>query len=189
MMSLKSLFNASAIIDNNILIDLFELDSIELLFKVFGTVGILKSIIDEELDDRIKEQLDEFEYDVCVMDTAEAYQVYYDLTNNPRYKRLSKFDKHLISVAKSYDYYAGSNDGLIRKTCEDYSIKHVGTLGVIGCAFILGAIDRVRFISIISLLSSDITTCYIKSETINEFLNHVDIIINENEGGEANGYK
>lgn len=57
MKNLKSIYNASAIIDNNILIDLFELGSIELLFKVFDTIAIPKSIIQDELDERIRNNL------------------------------------------------------------------------------------------------------------------------------------
>lgn len=116
------------------------------------------------------------------MDSIEAYKVYFDLTNNPKYKRLSIYDKHLISIAKQYDYYAGSNDGLVRKTCVDYDIEHVGTLGIVGCAFLFGFIDRVKFIRIIGLLSSEDTTCYIKPKLVDEFLKHIDITINDEEG-------
>jgi len=47
MMDLTQYYKASAIIDNNVLVDLFELERLNLIFEVFGRVGIPRVIFEE----------------------------------------------------------------------------------------------------------------------------------------------
>lgn len=177
MKSLLRYHNASIIIDNNVLIDLYELGLLHIIFKVFNKVGIPKIVIEKELDTKIVLLLEEYEYELVIIDTIEGFNMYNELTKNKFYKRLSEIDKITISIANQYDFYCCSNDGLIRKACAEFNIKNIGTLGILGCAFAIGLIGKTKFINYLGMLSSDKTSCFIKEEIINQFLNEINIKI------------
>ena len=174
-MKLKLLFKSSSIIDNNVLIDFFELDQLQLLFSVFGKVGIPKQIFDSEVPLEVKEKLSNFSYELCNMTTTNAFSTYANLDKNSKYKKLSFFDKVAISIAKEYDYYCSSNDGPIRKACEDLSIKYTGTLGILYCSFENNLISKEELRLLIMALNSSTTTCYIRSDVLTNFLEQLDV--------------
>lgn len=176
MTSLKQYYKASVIVDNNVLIDFYELDKLELLFDVFSKVGIPKLIYDNEIEENVIEILDRYKYELYNMETEAAYNAYAVLTTNRSFRRLSECDKLAVSIAKQFDYYCTSNDGLVRKACKELDVKYIGTLGVIGCAFAVNLIEKDEFIKIIGLLLSDSTSCHIKPEIVTSFLKRFDIV-------------
>ncbi len=173
---MKQYYKASVIVDNNVLIDFYELDKIEMLFKVFSKVGIPKLIHDREIEENIIEILDKYQYELYNMETEEAYDAYAVLTKNKRFRRLSECDKLVVSISKQFDYYCTSNDGLVRKACEELNVKYIGTLGVIGCAFAVNLIDKEEFLKIIGLLLSDGTSCHLKPHIVKSFLEKFDVV-------------
>ena len=166
---LKSLYKTSAIIDNNILIDFFEIGQLDLLFKIFDNIGIPQIIYHREVDDIIKEALNQYSFDINIMSTLDALETYGTLTSTQKFKRLSDCDKVAVSIAKEFDCYCSSNDGLIRKACKSLEIDYVGSLGVIGCAFENDVINHEDFILMVGKLLSDETSCYIRKAVVTEF--------------------
>ncbi|MBI9013188.1 MAG: hypothetical protein JEZ08_13225 [Clostridiales bacterium] len=166
----KNLFKTSAIIDNNILIDFFEIGQLDLLFEVFDHVGIPKIIYDREIDEIIKEALKHYRFDINIMTTVEALETYAKLTSEQKFKRLSDCDKIAVSISKEFNCYCSSNDGPIRKACQILSIDNVGSLGIIGCAFENDLINQQDFILLVGKLLSDETSCYIRKNIVSDFL-------------------
>ncbi len=185
MMDLTLLYDASVVVDNNVLQDFAELGRMNLLFKVFKNISIPETIYYIESEDFVKKNLAGYEYTFCSLDLDSSMVLFAELTKN--YKGLSIYDKQVVAIACQFDYYAGSNDGLVRRACEEFGIKYTGTLGIIGCAFQKNFINKDEFISLIDMLKSDKTTCYIKGSVINAFLEHVDIKIHIEKGGENHG--
>jgi predicted nucleic acid-binding protein len=176
MTSLKQYYKASVIVDNNVLIDFCELDRLGLLFDVFSKVGIPKLIHDKEIEENVIDILGKYHYELYNMETETAYDAYAVLTTNKRFRRLSECDKLAVSIAKQFDYYCTSNDGLVREACKELNVKYIGTLGVIGCAFAVNLIEKEEFLKIIGLLLSDSTSCHLKLEIVNSFLEKFDIV-------------
>ena len=176
MTCLKQYYKASVIVDNNILIDFYELDRLGLLFDVFSKVGIPKLIHDKEIEENVIEILKNYQYELYNVESETSYEAYAALTSNKRFKRLSECDKLVISIAKQFDYYCTSNDGLVRKACKELNVKNIGTLGVIGCAYAINLIEKEEFLKIIGLLLSDSTSCHLKPEIVTSFLKRFDIV-------------
>lgn len=76
MTSLKQYYKASVIVDNNVLIDFYELDRLGLLFDVFSKVGIPKLIHDKEIEENVIDILDKYQYELYNMETETAYNAY-----------------------------------------------------------------------------------------------------------------
>ena len=177
MMDLTLLYDASVVVDNNVLQDFAELGRMDLLFRVFKTINIPKILFHDEVEEFVKVQLKDFDYKFLNIDQEISREVFFQLTNIKKYRRLSSYDKQVIARAGLYDCDAGSNDGLVRRACEEFRIKYTGSLGIIGCTFQKGFIDKSEFIQLIGKIRSDETSCYIKDSTIKAFLENVDIKI------------
>ncbi len=91
------------------------------------------------------------------------------MITDTEYKKLSRFDKFAISIAKENMYYCGSNDIPVRKACEKLGIKYTGILGVLGRAYFKNKISDEKLKQLLKKLLSDETSCYIKEELIIEF--------------------
>lgn len=108
----------SVVVDNNILIDLFELNRLDILFETFETIVIPRIIYDDEIMDNIKSRLDDHHFVLADIETETGMTLYGQLSQNIKYKNLSRQDKFAISLSKEYEYYCNSNDGLVRKACD-----------------------------------------------------------------------
>ncbi|MFO7613000.1 MAG: hypothetical protein R6W99_11085 [Clostridia bacterium] len=176
-MDLTLLYDASVVVDNNVLQDLIEIGRLDLFFAIFKEIHIPRIVYDQELDVRVKAGMADLPFFYGCMDTEKSLEIFARLTNEYAYRRLSTSDRHVIAIAGAYDYYAGSNDGLIRKACCDFNIKMTGTLGILGCAYQKDIIEKSDFIACLNRLLSDETTCYIGKKIIDEFLSELDIQI------------
>jgi predicted nucleic acid-binding protein len=165
----------SAVVDNNILVDLFELKRLDILFKVFDKVTIPRVIYDMEILKEVMKELDEFEYKVSDLENDIGYTTYYELTNSKKFNKLSNPDKMAISIAKQYTYYCNSNDGLVRKACNELEIEYIGILGVLGKAYEINYITLDELKKLCNLLGSNKTTCYIRRSLIDDFLKNIAI--------------
>ena len=104
MTSLKQYYKASVIVDNNVLIDFYELDIPGLLFDVFSKAGVPKLIHDKEIEENVIDILDKYQYELYNMETETAYNAYAVLTTNKRFRRLSECEKLAVSIVKQFDY-------------------------------------------------------------------------------------
>jgi len=160
----------SVVVDNNILVDLYELKRIDILFEVFEVVTIPRVIHEMEVLEEVIKVIDKFDYTVVDLEQGTGYLTYYELTNDTRFKRLSDPDKKAISIAKHHKYYCNSNDGLVRKACREYEVEYIGILGVIEKAYEINYITKNELTKLCDLLKSGETSCYISSKLIDDFL-------------------
>lgn len=159
----------SVVVDNNVLIDLFELDCLSLLFSCFDQVTIPKIIYDEETPLQIKTILAQFPFVLGIITTSTGQEVYAQLINDFDFKRLSMHDRFAIAIAKENTYYCNSNDRLIRRACEKLDVKFTGILGVLGRAYVQGFIRYSQLMGFLDKLTSEDTSCYIDLQVVEEF--------------------
>ena len=173
MTSTRSSDRNSAVVDNNIICDLYKLGRLDLLFKVFDEVCFSKYMFETEVPEVILKELENYDFELAVLSDENGYVTYSKLVNEKKYKNLSTQDKLVISIAKQYSYYCNSNDGLVRKACVEYEIKCIGILGALELAFKKEILTRNELIEICNNLKSDKTSCFIKLKLINEFMNNI----------------
>ena len=161
--------NISVVVDNNILVDLFELNQLDLLFQVFDQVYIPQIIYMREVPQPIKNDLTRFPFTMGILSTEVGQDTYAALLNDPVFKRLSMMDRMAIAIAKENLFYCNSNDLLVRKACEKYSVHIIGILGIVGRAYIQKLIDKDTLLFLLDELTSDHTTCYIDIKYIVAF--------------------
>lgn len=159
----------SVVVDNNILVDLYELNSLYLLFELFHTVTIPTVIYEDEMFADIKLELNRFIFQQGQIHTEIGLETYAFLVNQKDYQRLSYYDRHAIAIAKETDFYCNSNDKLVRKACEKLKVKFTGILGILGRAYIKGKIDVVTLYELLKKLASDDTSCFIDLKTLEAF--------------------
>lgn len=160
----------SAVVDNNILVDLYELNRLDILFDTFDEISIPKLIYEEELPEYIKTELSSYSYKLSNIDSESGYSTYHELTEDYRFRNLSIHDKLAISIAKQKDYFCNSNDGLVRKACNHFEVKYIGIIGLLRKAYERRKITLEELKSLVDKLSSDVTSCYIKKSVVNDFL-------------------
>ena len=161
--------NISVVVDNNILIDLFELRRLDLLFKVFVNVVIPEKIYNEEVSQDIIECLQQHTYILGNFLTERGLNTLSILMNDDKFKRLSDNDKYAIAFASENYYFCNSNDKPVRNACEALNIKHTGTLGVLGRAYYQSLLTKDELFSLLDQLISDSTTCYISLKMVEQF--------------------
>jgi len=159
----------SVVVDNNVLVDLFELNCLPLLFQVFDHITIPKIIYDDEITHEIKTILIDYPYILGIISTEQGLNTYGLLVNDPDFKRLSMHDRVAISIAKENLFLCNSNDRLVRKACEKHQVKITGVLGVLGRAYYKKHITCDELLAFIDELSSIRTSCYIDTKVIEQF--------------------
>ena len=80
----------SVVVDNNILIDLFELNRLDILFDIFETVVIPRIIYEDEILDNVKSRLDNHNFILADIKTETGMMLYGQLSQNNKYKNLSE---------------------------------------------------------------------------------------------------
>lgn len=173
--------NISVVVDNNILVDLFELGCIYLLFSLFESVTIPKVIYDDEITMEIREMLNDYHFYKGNLDTDLGLETYAILVNDIDFRRLSRYDRFAISIAKENDYYCNSNDKPVRKACERLNVKFTGILGILGRAYVKDVITKIELLAYLDDLISERTSCFIDIRLIEQFKLDIEIIKN---GGE-----
>jgi predicted nucleic acid-binding protein len=106
--------NISVVVDNNVLVDLFEIGCLNLLFEVFDDVIIPQIIYDDELPETIKIELEKYDFHLGLIETEAGLTTYALLVNEVEFKKLSRYDRFAISIAKENLYYCNSNDKPVR---------------------------------------------------------------------------
>lgn len=173
----------SAVIDNNILVDLFELGEIPLLFQIFDKVIIPFNVLNHEVAADVKALLTKHPYIVGHIYTEEGLTTYQRLTTETEFRNLSDHDRLTIAIAKEVDYYCGSNDKPVRKACDKLNVKCTGILGVLGRAYFQNVITEAELDKHLLFLASAESTCFIKDEIIEEFINEISVLrINNSHG-------
>lgn len=160
----------SVVVDNNILIDLFELNRLDMLFETFETVVIPRIIYDDEIMNNVKSRLVDHNFILADIETETGMMLYGQLSQNVKYKNLSRQDKFAISLSKEYEYYCNSNDGLVRKACEEYNVNCLGILGIFEVAYSKKITDLGEITELCDKLLSDDTSCYISKKIVTKFL-------------------
>lgn len=171
MIITRDLLESSAVVDNNILVDLYELKRLDILFHAFALVSIPMQIYQTELPDEVKKEVDRFDFQVSVIDSERGYDIYQKLTTNYDFRNLSAQDKSAISIAAQFQYYCNSNDALVKKACLLYDIKHIGILGLLERAYALAILDFCELSFLAYELASNRTSCYIKKDIVEDFVN------------------
>jgi predicted nucleic acid-binding protein len=161
--------NVSVVVDNNVIIDLFELKQIPLLFEICEFVIIPKIIYDNEIPPEVKIVWEGLPFQLENITTTIGLKTYGVLVNSPEYKRLSTYDKIAISIAKETHYDCNSNDKPVRNACEKLGVKYTGVLGVLGRAYRRNSISKTELSFLLSQLESDETSCYISLRVIEQF--------------------
>ncbi|MBU0997442.1 MAG: hypothetical protein KKE16_05280 [Firmicutes bacterium] len=161
----------SAVVDNNILQDLYELNRIDILFNVFDMVIIPRIIYEEEVTEEVKQSLTIHTFVLGDIVTEIGFELYRTLSSNVEYRGLSRRDRFALSISLETDYYCSSNDGLIRKACETHDIRYTGILGVLQAAFQKKYLNENEVKHLVHQLQSIDTTCYISRKICEEFLN------------------
>ena len=161
--------NVSVVVDNNVLVDLFEIKCLSLLFAMFNDVIIPQIIYDDELPPEIKLEIKQYKFHVGLIETEVGLETYALLVNEAEFKKLSRYDRFAISIAKENLYYCNSNDKPVRNACEKLNVKYTGVLGVLGRACIKEEITKEELEVYIDLLTSDKTSCYIDLKVIEQF--------------------
>lgn len=156
------------VVDNNVLIDLYELGRLDILFMVSTKVIIPRYIYEEEVQIEIKELIKNNNYILEDITREEGLYLFNELTNDTKFKKLSIGDRIAISIAHENIYFCTSNDGLVRKACATYKVKISGTLGIIGRAYLKGFIDKPTAIQLSRDLES--TSCFMKKTLIDDFI-------------------
>lgn len=168
--------NISVVVDNNILVDLFELGCINLLFAVFESVTIPKIIFDDEVTLEIKNLLNNYKFYIGNINSIVGLETYATLVNDVDFKRLSRYDRFAISIAKENAYYCNSNDKLVRKACEKLKVEFTGILGILGRSYIKNNITNFQLIAFLDDLISDRTSCYIDINLVEQFKKDIESI-------------
>jgi len=171
MSSMSTSKRISAVVDNNILMDLWELDRLDLLFNTFENIVIPEIIYTYELLDEIKTEIIKFDHFLVSIDSVTGYEMYMKLTENKKYKNLSKSDKIAVSCAKQEAVFCTSNDALVRKACDEYEIECLGILGVLKRAYEIQIINNSELKSLCGNLLD--TSCFITKKVIESFLSDV----------------
>lgn len=166
----------SLVIDNNVLVDLYEIGAIDILFKAFKYVSIPRIIYEGEIQIVVKDMLTKYKFTISDMDDETAYSTYFSLVNDIELKKLSTCDRYAIAIAKGRYIYCSSNDSLVRRACNKYDVLVTGTLGVLGRCFMQNIITKEELDIFIVKIKSDSTSCYISDKVISEFYDQVKLI-------------
>lgn len=169
----------SVVVDNNVLVDLFEIGCLNLLFDIFVDVIIPQIIYDDELPPEIKIEIEKNKFHIGLIETEVGLETYALLVNEIEFKKLSSYDRFAISIAKENLYYCNSNDKPVRNACKKLNVKYTGVLGVLGRSYIKGIITIEQLETYIEKLISDDTSCYIDLKVIEQF--KVEIISEKNQ--------
>ena len=161
--------NISVVVDNNVLVDLSEIGCFNLLFEIFDDVIIPQIIYDDELPPDIKVEVKECKFRIGLIETEVGLETYSLLVNENEFKKLSRYDRFAISIAKENFYYCNSNDKPVRNACKKLNVKYTGVLGVLGRSYIKSIITFEQLESYIELLISNDTSCYIDLKVIELF--------------------
>lgn len=173
MASLNTLPEESAVVDTNIIIDLYELGRLDLLFNTFDVVSIPKLIYDQELEEIIKVEIESYSFKLSNIDSEVGHSIYQALTEDEHFRNLSVHDKLTISIANQHEYYCNSNDGLVRKACNLFNVRCLGILGLLKKAKDKNLITMEELASIVNELASDNTSCYIRKSVVKDFLENL----------------
>lgn len=161
--------NVSVVVDNNVLVDLYEIECLRLIFEIFDDVIIPQIIYDDELPREVKQKINQYRFHVGLIETEVGLETYAILVNENEFKKLSRYDRFAIAIAKENLYYCNSNDKPVRNACEKLNVKYTGVLGVLGRAYVKEKITEDDLDSFIDLLISDKTSCYIDLRVIKQF--------------------
>lgn len=147
--------NVSIVVDNNVLVDLFELGCIRLIFDIFDEVIIPTAIYDNEVSVPLKNYLATFQYRKGIIEGDVGLNIYNVLLRDTKFRKLSQYDRFAIAIAAENTYFCNSNDKLIRTACETLGIKYSGVLGILRRAYVKEKITANELRNYFRLLASD----------------------------------
>lgn len=173
MNNTKNLHKESAVVDNNILQDLFELGKLDILFAIFRTISIPKAIYDSEVPESIKTVLQKHGFVLSNLETEIGYNLYNNLSVEHEFRNLSHFDKLAISIAKESMYYCNSNDNLVKKACSKFEVNYIGILGVLKIACENELMSKEELTNLAYDLASERTSCYMSKKVVDAFINNL----------------
>lgn len=152
---IKELKGKPAVLDNNIICDFIELESIGLLNEVFSLVLIPQSIYEDEIREFEAEQLEQLEYNLTNFSSETAFGLFLEISESK--KKLSEYDVEVIVIAYEKAVLCTSNERRIKETCDEYNIEHTGTIGVLSCCFEHGILSESEFRKLIIKLFNECT--------------------------------
>jgi len=177
---LKNHKGDKVVVDNNVLIDLLELSAaldynyISILNQLFSKAIIPTPILEDEY---IYDNLSCLNYIEGTLKTNLGFNSYIELANSDdsSAKRLSEYDRLVISVARERDLLAVSNDKPVREICKKYKIRVTGTLGIIISAYENQIIEFKQMEKSFKFLFSDKSSCYLSPSLKTEIYSHYNI--------------
>ena len=170
MGNLNTIEFSAVVLDNNILMDLYELELVDLIKEIFKEVYVHTAVWQDEALTVVKDAFAHTELRIVDFSTDTAYKCYSHLTSVYEYRNLSTYDKLTIALAVDRMCIISSNDGLMRKACKMLNIKCIGILGVVRRAYNANVLTKEDVVSCCLKLVSDETTCYISDTIVEEFL-------------------
>lgn len=130
--SFLDIYKQQAVIDNNIIQDFIDLNQLPILNKIFDRIIIPQDILNDEVLGENLLLLNQLKFSTCTISTEKGYEIYCSLLSR---KKLSHYDRILLSIAKENSLLCTSNDKPIRLVCEELNMKVTGTLGILCCAY------------------------------------------------------
>lgn len=170
---IRNLYNKTAVLDNNIISDFIELDSLDIINKVFLTVMIPASIYENEVLYEDKEHLNGLEFQLVAFETVSSFELFSEIRTRKR--RLTDYDVEVIVIAHEKAVLCSSNELEIKKTCDEYGIKHTGTIGILCCAYENGIITKVEFKNLLLKLFYE-CSCRISRQLMNAVISNYPLI-------------
>jgi predicted nucleic acid-binding protein len=159
---IKNLLHKEAVLDNNVLNDVAELDAFHVLHRVFSTLYIPKSILENEARfGDLLSHLTTLTYVATSIEEEATYVFFLEIVKNR--PGLSEYDAECIAIAKEKFINCTSNEKRITNTCDEYGIDSTGTVGIICCAYEHGMIDKTYFESVIKMLFSDACSAHLSN--------------------------
>ena len=162
---IRDLKGKPAVLDNNIICDFIELECIGILNEVFSIVLIPQSIYENEVREFDAEHLKQLDYELTNFSTEAAFGLFFEISESK--KKLSEYDVEVIVIAHEKAVLCTSNEKRIKETCDEYSIEHTGTIGILSCCFEHGILSKDEFRKLIIKLFNE-CTCRLSEKIKNQ---------------------
>lgn len=157
----RSLYGKPAILDNNVISDFLLIDSLWIINRVFGKIGIPESILEEEVIEQKDKVISEIVYTAVSMKEDETFTFFREVQGIA--PELTDNDVECIALARERAVLCSTNERKMVDVCNTYGIESTGTIGILSCAFERGFIDRRQVTDLILALFSHPERWYSKA--------------------------
>lgn len=160
---IRGLYGQIAVVDNNIICDLCELDCLQMLNILFSEVMIPQSILEDEVIE-FKSELKKLIYTPVSITEFKTYEFLGGILQ--AHGGLTSYDAELVSIAYEKCVLCTSNEKRIKTTCEENDIQYTGTLGILCLAYEKNIITKDGLNTYINRLQNE-CTCFLSARVVN----------------------